>query len=293
MAKKKNLLGIIIPVVVVLAIAAVILAVVFSNGKKDGDEETTPQQTTPSKKEEVVKGTAIKGRVSVHDPSIIIGEDNEGKKCYYIFGSHMAWAKSYDLQNWKSFKNNINTDYLTLFADAFDWANNGDSVYSPSGNLWAPDVIYNEAMGKWCMYMSINGCSWNSSIVLLTADTLEGDWTPVGTVIYSGFTPSGTYSYEGTDYVKATGDAGYVIGKTRYTRGAYSCKDGNTRCEATTWNNGNCPHAIDPCVLYDEDGNLWMVYGSWSGGIWMLELDENTGLRDYTVKYEATDLTNP
>ena len=28
-----------------------------------------------------------------------------------------------------------------------------------------------------------------------------------------------------------------------------------------------------------------MSYGSWSGGIWMLELDETTGLRDYTVTY--------
>jgi arabinan endo-1,5-alpha-L-arabinosidase len=41
-------------------------------------------------------------------------------------------------------------------------------------------------------------------------------------------------------------------------------------------------------VFYDEDGKLWMSYGSWSGGIWMLELDEYTGLRDYDVNYELT-----
>lgn len=28
-----------------------------------------------------------------------------------------------------------------------------------------------------------------------------------------------------------------------------------------------------------------MSYGSWLGGIWILQLDENTGLRDYTVDY--------
>ena len=39
-------------------------------------------------------------------------------------------------------------------------------------------------------------------------------------------------------------------------------------------------------MFYDEQGKLWMSYGSWSGGIWMLELDENTGLRDYDVEYE-------
>lgn len=30
-----------------------------------------------------------------------------------------------------------------------------------------------------------------------------------------------------------------------------------------------------------------MAYGSWSGGIYVLELDEETGLRDYTVTYES------
>ncbi|MCM1264297.1 MAG: glycoside hydrolase family 43 protein, partial [Butyrivibrio sp.] len=47
------------------------------------------------------------------------------------------------------------------------------------------------------------------------------------------------------------------------------------------------PNCIDPCVFYDDDGNLWMAYGSWSGGIFMLELEEETGLRDYSVSYET------
>jgi beta-xylosidase len=47
------------------------------------------------------------------------------------------------------------------------------------------------------------------------------------------------------------------------------------------------PNCIDPCVFYDDDGNLWMSYGSWSGGIFMLELDEETGLRDYNVSYDT------
>ena len=43
------------------------------------------------------------------------------------------------------------------------------------------------------------------------------------------------------------------------------------------------PNNIDACVFYAEDGRLLMSYGSWSGGIFMLELDENTGLRDCSV----------
>ena len=38
------------------------------------------------------------------------------------------------------------------------------------------------------------------------------------------------------------------------------------------------PNAIDPCVFFDADGRLWMVYGSYSGGIFLLELDPATGL---------------
>ena len=39
------------------------------------------------------------------------------------------------------------------------------------------------------------------------------------------------------------------------------------------------PNCIDPCVFYDKTGErLWMVYGSYSGGIFLLELDPATGL---------------
>lgn len=214
--------------------------------------------------------------VSVHDPSII---KDEKTGTYYIFGSHMAWAKSTDLVNWETFENNINKDFETLFKDAGGWAARGGTQgsltgkYEVSGNLWAPDVIWNEKMGKWCMYMSVNGDYWYSSIVLLTADRLDGDWTYVGPVVYSGFTDATEAAQ--TDYSKAAGtfDAAAV---TRYNQNR----------------NGNHTYgmnAIDPCVTYDDDGNLWMTYGSWFGGIYMLRLDESTGLRDYDYTYKTID----
>lgn len=36
-------------------------------------------------------------------------------------------------------------------------------------------------------------------------------------------------------------------------------------------------NAIDPTLFYDKDGKLWITYGSWSGGIFMLEVDPATG----------------
>ena len=217
--------------------------------------------------------TKTNGTVSVHDPSVV---KDEKTGTYYIFGSHMAWAKSTDLCNWTTFTNNINTDYKTLFAKEAEWSARGTkagSTYDVFGNLWAPDVIWNEEMGKWCMYMSVNGDNWYTSIVLLTADSLDGNWTYVGPVVYSGFTSAGEAAL--TDYSKAAGTFDDAA-KTRYLQN----RNGNRTYSM---------NAIDPCVLYDDDGNLWMTYGSWFGGIYMLKLDGKTGLRDYTYTYATID----
>lgn len=200
-------------------------------------------------------------RVSVHDPSVVYDNGN-----YYIFGSHMAWAKSTDLMNWESFTMNINSDYPKLFGR--EWEEYCSTSTNPdlSGNLWAPDVIYNENMGKYCMYMSVNGNDWNSVIVLLTADTIEGPYEYVGPVVYSGFNTS-THPAELTDVYQVLGEGADL---TRYQ------SIQNTKL-----------NAIDPCVTFDDEGKLWMSFGSWFGGIYMLELDPQTGLRDYSVTYET------
>lgn len=208
--------------------------------------------------------TLSTSRVSVHDPSVV--EDN-GK--YYIFGSHKADAVSSDLASWSYFTTNINTDYASVFSVGGKWASHGSSSYDISGNLWAPDVIYNTKMKKWCMYMSVNGSNYYSSIALATSDSIEGPYEYTGTVVYSGFTSSSQASE--TDYKTVIGTNDVA---SRYlSNGA--------------WNASYGPNAIDPCVLYDKDGNLWMSYGSWFGGIFMLKLDGSTGLRDYTYTYQT------
>lgn len=223
--------------------------------------------------------------VSVHDPSVVIGYDNgssitgeysEGAtKVYYIFGSHLAWAYSNDLENWTTFKNNINTSYATLFTEPAAWASKGSSSYSVSGNMWAPDVVWNKTLQKWCMYMSINGDYWYSSIVMLTATSLDGDWTNVGPVVYSGFTNQSEAAE--TDFYSVIDSTSEGF-PSRYTLNRNS-------------NHTYGLNAIDPCVLYDKDGYLWMTYGSWFGGIYLLRLDSGTGLRDYTYTYNTTDGT--
>lgn len=237
-----------------------ILTVEVNESVRDNVEEITDSNVSKYYQE------VIKDRVSVHDPSII--KDTDGT--YYIFGSHLAWAKSEDLINWTPFTNNINKDYKTLFEKEFEWAALGDDNYDPSENLWAPDVIWNKDLNKWCMYMSINGNSWNSSICMLTSDSLSGNWTYDGTVVYSGFGKD-IHDYNLTDYKAVTNETEL---SARYLSG-------------NTWNPRYGAHAIDPCVFYDEKGKLWFTYGSWSGGIYMFELDKTTGYRLNTPEARA------
>jgi arabinan endo-1,5-alpha-L-arabinosidase len=253
-------------------------------------QEETEITTTQAKS--MYKNTSKK-RISVHDPSVVYEPES---KRYYIFGSHKSGAYSTNLQNWTSsaptwkvgdntnaankdafvtpavtkvMKGGVEVDFPAF--NAMEWSSRTDESYNIDGNMWAPDVLWNPIMEKWCMYLSINGDAWHSSIVLLTSDKITGPYLYQGPVVISGFQDSG-HSYKGTDLELALGTLTSL--PTRYAVGS-------------GWGR-RWPHTIDPSAFFDEDGKLWLVYGSWSGGIWMLELNEENGLRDYDVVYPST-----
>lgn len=257
---------------------------------------TTTASTVDVEDDPQAGGPANLTRVSVHDPSIVW---DHATGTYYVFGSHRAAAKSNNLMTWTAFtapwasatsSNAANTDAFTtpqvttftkggkvysLNFDALAWSTRGNASYDVGGNMWAPDVIYNKRLGKWCMYLSINGDGWYSSIIMLTSNKIEGPYRYQAPVVMSGFRSGDSY--------KST-DLEIVLGEQASLPARYAPSD----------NYGNhWPNAIDPCVFYDEDGKLWMSYGSWSGGIFMLELDEETGLRDYDVTYEESTTSDP
>ena len=242
------------------------------------------------------QGPSALKRVSVHDPSIVWDPTTS---TYYIFGSHRAAAKCNNMMSWEAFTapwataTSANADNVDAFTtpqvtkvkkggaeytldfNALAWSQRGNAAYDVNGNMWAPDVIYNKKMGKWCMYLSINGDFWYSSIIMLTADNITGPYRYQSPVVVSGFRDGDSY--------KST-DLEIVLGEQASLPSRYAPSD----------NYGNhWPNAIDPCVFYDENGKLWMSYGSWSGGIFMLELDEETGLRDYDVTYAESETSDP
>ena len=208
-------------------------------------------------------------RVVCHDPSIF--RDTDGT--YYIFGSFLAAARSENLYNWTSIDASFQASFTEEVRSQIRAWNKDETAGNWNDYLWAPDIIYNPVLGKYCMYLSANGDDWKSNIVLLTADTVEGPYEYAGSIVYGGFNAE--------DYGQT--DAPLVLGEEEIPE-RYVTKGIDNKKWGDKW-----PNCIDPCVFYDDEGNLWMSYGSWSGGIFMLELDENTGLRDYSVTYETNE----
>ncbi|MBD5452699.1 MAG: glycoside hydrolase family 43 protein [Lachnospiraceae bacterium] len=206
-------------------------------------------------------------KVTCHDPSIF--RDTDGS--YYIFGSFLAGASTQDLFDWTSIDAQFQGSFTEDVKAQIKAWNDDDSAGTWNGYLWAPDIIYNPVMEKYCMYLSANGDNWKSNIVLLTADAADGPYDYAGTIVYGGFNAE---DYGETDAPQVLGES--EIPERYVTNGVDNRKWGDM-----------FPNCIDPCVFYDDDDNLWMSYGSWSGGIFMLELEEETGLRDYSVSYET------
>lgn len=205
--------------------------------------------------------------VAVHDPSIIKADDS-----YYIFGTHLSAAKSEDLHNWEmltsvsnsySRDNPVYTDMKNLDGEEFAFTGNGASIIpteDKTTHIWAPDVIYNEKLKKYYMYYCTSSTFNASTIVYACADSIEGPYQWQGNLLYSGETAGNIEYTDICDYVdkeeavkRFTSKAGYEYNYKEY------------------------PNCIDPTVFYDEDDRMWMVYGSWSGGIFLIEIDEDTG----------------
>ncbi len=221
------------------------------------------------------KKGSVNPRAAVHDPSII-GEDG----IYYIFGSHMTAAKSENLRNWDRIAGGYtpeNPVWGNLFDDGlhvFDYAGGPDSLIPTEdggAHVWAPHVIRNRANGLYYMYYCTSS-TWNASnICLAVSESVTGPYEWKAALVCSGFDKN---NFEQSN-VTETVDADWV--KKHYLT------------LAGTWDYRSWPNAIDPTAFYDAGGRLWMVYGSWSGGIFLLELDQETGLPIHPEAAEGVD----
>lgn len=173
--------------------------------------------------------------VSVHDPSVI-----KVDKTYYIFGSHLAAAKTDDLMNWTLIGSGVNAAN-PLFDNVRDELSK-TLEWAKTKTLWAPDVIQLSDGRFYMYYCACQGSSPLSSMGIAVADNVEGPYKDLGIILRSGMD---------SDTPSENGD---------------------------TYNPSYQPNVVDPDVFYDKEGRLWMMYGSYSGGIFVLELNPDTGL---------------
>jgi arabinan endo-1,5-alpha-L-arabinosidase len=179
----------------------------------------------------------------VHDPSVIRADDGS----FYVFGSHLAAARSTDLMGWQFVANGVDASnplWSTIPADGNTWTGIPGS--------WAADVIKLKN-GKFYFYYSFCGvppsgeCNAPRAYLgVAVADRIEGPYVNQGIFLRSGMTAAEIAAGYGPE------------GITSYDPRIH-------------------PNTIDPDVFYDKTGQLWMTYGSYSGGIFILKMDENTG----------------
>ncbi len=242
-----------------------------------------------------------------HDPSLIEVTDSTGLPIYYIFST--GWADrtndgtistygnavhvSYDgMKTWEFLGRTF--DYETrdedfintrsgawLYREGVDSTTTGtistaagDTAYSEdSASWWAPDIVAKpDGSGYWLYTCVVDGAGNNSGIVvdpalpnyryaracilLYESESLEpGSFKPV---------------------LDENGDPAVLMQST-ILRGE-SVRDVN---------------GIDPQIIFDPDGKMYMAYGSFGSGNYMIELDPETGLRKDGMGWQShADIRN-
>lgn len=152
---------------------------------------------------------------------------------FWIFGSHMASASTGDLMAWSQYS--ISADAPNPLA-----RNNAPRTefaqclaYAQATTFWAPDVIRLGDGRYYYYYCACQGSMPLSALGLARADAIHGPYTDAGLLLKSMGASPTVSPYDAT----------------------------------------RMPNVVDPAVFFDQQGGLWMLYGSYSGGLFILRLD--------------------
>ncbi len=172
----------------------------------------------------------------VHDPSVIKGES-----MIFMVGSHLDSAYTEDYIDFTRFSSGVKNGNLMIPQVQDDMKEALE--WAKTDTFWAGDIIQLED-GKYYFYYSVcEGSSPLAAIGYAVSDKVEGP-------------------YENQGIIMKSGRSGKLL--------AYE-PERNIQYDPNIH-----PNAIDPTLFYDKTGQLQMVYGSYSGGIFILEVDEKT-----------------
>lgn len=157
---------------------------------------------------------------------------------YYVIGSHMAMAKTTDLMNWTQVSRNARAGNPLVPNPQSEMREALE--WARTSTFWAGDIVQLNDGKFYMYYCTCEGSSPLSALGYAVADDIEGPYKNLGIFLKSGM-------------------SGISPDGTRYNANQH-------------------PNAIDPHTFFDKDGELWMVYGSYSGGIFILKMDQDTGL---------------
>jgi arabinan endo-1,5-alpha-L-arabinosidase len=222
-----------------LAAAGLLVLTACGGGGGSGATTTAPVTQTPAPGTPTTPTPPVQAALTFANVSVHDPSVVRTGDSYYIFGSHLAAGKTTDLMNWTRIADGV-TASNPLFADVTKQLAE-TFAWSQVTDLWAPDVIQ-LGDGKFYMYYdSCKGDSPRSALGVAVADKIEGPYVNKQLLLKSGMW--GEASPDGTIY------------------------------DATKH-----PNVVDPNVFRDKDGKLWMIYGSYSGGIFIMAMDAATGL---------------
>ena len=214
------------------AAAGAVLTTLGGCGGGGGSTATVSPAVTPPVTPPAT--TVAFANVSVHDPSVIKVGDT-----YYVFGSHLAAARSTDLMNWTRIADGANAANPLFNNVTVALAEAGCGAHART--MWEPAGVERGGGHLYMYYNSCKGDSPRSALGVAVADRVEGPYVNKQLFLKSGMW--GEASPDGSIYDAA-----------------------------------RHPNVVDPNVFRDTANRLWMIYGSYSGGIFILEMDPASGL---------------
>ena len=232
------------------------------------------------------QGEKVLGRT--HDPSLIEVRNERGESIYYMFST--GWSDQSVYNGVTTYGNAIHVSYdgmktWEFLGRTFDYATRetevvnskiGEWLYeggtidgdftTESASWWAPDIVAKpDGSGYWLYTCVVDGADTDEGM------RIDGNlYTRACILLYESETlEPGSFKPVMQDSQPA------VLMQSSIQQGTHGTSNGNV-------------NGIDPQIIYTPDGKMYMAYGSFGSGNYILELDPNTGLRKETTLPNGT-----